>query len=99
MEDVSECEFEDEFDEPPYLDPLLEIEHIDAATHSTTGYSAVEKQTEHLQRKSVVMTSMDGGYESGGDVSEGEAEALEILSSSTSTSSSSSSLAARSFQR
>ncbi|KAF9548582.1 hypothetical protein EC957_006136 [Mortierella hygrophila] len=106
MEDVSECEFEDEFDEPPYLDPLLEIERIDAAAHSTTtGYSAVEKQTERLQRKNVVTMSMDGGYESGGDVSEGEIEALEISSSSTSTttssssSSSSSSLAARSFQR
>ncbi|KAF9127812.1 hypothetical protein BGX30_014630 [Mortierella sp. GBA39] len=102
MEDVSECEFEDEFDEPPYLDPLLEIERINAATHSTTtGYSAVEKRTERLQRKNAVTMSMDGGYESGGDVSEGEIEALEISSSSTSTStsSSSSSLAARSFQR
>lgn len=100
MDDVSECEFEDEFDEPPYLDPLLEVEPIGAATHSTASDSVVEKQREHLQRKSVMPMSMDGGYESGGDVSESESEieTLEISSSSTSTSSSSS-LAARSFQR
>ncbi|KAH7057649.1 hypothetical protein BKA57DRAFT_499533 [Linnemannia elongata] len=98
MGDVTECEFEDEFDEPPYLDPLLEIESIDAATQGITGYPAVEKQRD-LQSKTVVTVSMDGGYESGGDVSEGEIETLKISSSSTSNSSSSSSLAARSFQR
>ncbi|KAF9325733.1 hypothetical protein BGZ91_002264 [Linnemannia elongata] len=98
MGDVTECEFEDEFDEPPCMDPLLEIESIDAATQGITGYSAVEKQRD-LQRKTVVTVSMDGGYESGGDVSEGEIETLKISSSSTSNSSSSSSLAARSFQR
>ncbi|KAF9142010.1 hypothetical protein BG015_001068 [Linnemannia schmuckeri] len=96
MEDMSECEFEDEFDEPSYQDPLLEIESIEAVTtSSTTGLAVVGRQREQ-QRKSLVTISMDGGYESGGDVSEGEIEALEISSSS---SSSSSSLVKRSFKR
>ncbi|KAG0374972.1 hypothetical protein BGX24_009696 [Mortierella sp. AD032] len=93
MEDVSECEFEDEFDESPYQDTLLEVDPIDiTSSYSETEDMVVEKQG---KKKSAVTTMMakDGGYESGGDVSEGEVEALEISSSS------SSSLDARTFQR
>ncbi|KAF8947524.1 hypothetical protein BGZ47_008789 [Haplosporangium gracile] len=92
MEDVSECVFEDELDEPSYQDPLLEIESIDTVTTSTTTDLSVVEREREQQRKSFVTISMDGGYESGGDVSEGEIEALEISSSS-------SSLTARSFRR
>ncbi|KAG0273558.1 hypothetical protein BGZ95_010629 [Linnemannia exigua] len=93
MEDVSECEFEDEFDESPYQDTLLEIDPIDI----TSSYSDTENMVVEKQRKAkstgTTMASKDGGYESGSDVSEGEIEALEISSSS------SSSLEARTFQR
>ncbi|KAG0278629.1 hypothetical protein BGZ96_002293 [Linnemannia gamsii] len=89
MEDVSECEFEDEFDELPYQDPLLEIEPISRS--EVEAVVMMEKQRKCLV---TVSMSMDGGYESGDDVSEGEIESLEISSSS---SSSSSSLTARPF--
>ncbi|KAF9910320.1 hypothetical protein EC991_006819 [Linnemannia zychae] len=77
MEDVSECEFEEEFDEPPYQDSLLAMDSIAHSENDKT--MAVQMQQD---KEVVVMVTMDGGYESGGDVSEGEIEALEITSSS-----------------
>ncbi|KAF9918321.1 hypothetical protein FBU30_000272, partial [Linnemannia zychae] len=74
MEEVGECNFEDEFDHPPYQDSLLEIDSIIA-----NGCS--ENESRSRKWKDAVLLSMDGGYESDEEVSEGEIEALEVSSS------------------
>jgi hypothetical protein len=79
MEDVSECEFEEEFDEAHYQDSLPEMDAIVAHSENDKTAAVLIQQE---KRGAAMVMAMDGGYESGGDVSEGEIEALEIPSSS-----------------